>query len=209
LQVETCHLKMTWRRHVGLHLQSDKGTEMGRTGIACALILLSSGTIAEDTRWELRAGPAFHGLDANNNSFLHPFTTGRLEDLSVELLWQPPIDLSLIGSPRLQVGGTFNVRGMEQMAHLNLVWHVPVFTLPVYVEGGLGAAYVTGYLHNPPPGYRALGCNAMFYFQAAIGAELPADFTATLMAEHSSHAWLCGADNLGLNSLSLQLGHKF
>lgn len=199
---------MTPRRHVGC-ISGPMRDGMMRILIACALALLSSATVAQDMGLELRVGPAFHGLDANDESFLHPFADGRLEDLSVELLWQPPIELSLLGSPRLQVGGTFNFRGLEQMAHLNLVWHIPLFALPIYLEGGLGGAYVTGYLHDPPPGYRALGCNAMFYFQAAIGAELPADYTATLMAEHSSHAWLCGADNLGLNSLSLQLGHKF
>ena len=94
------------------------------------------------------------------------------------------------------------------MVHANLNWHVPVFSTPVYLEAGLGGALVSGYLHNPPAGHRQLGCNTMFYFQAGVGAEL-GDWTATLAAEHSSHAWLCSKDNDGLNSVALKLGHKF
>ena len=102
-----------------------------------------------------------------------------------------------------------NTRGFENMVHANLSWRASIFDWPVYVEGGLGGAYVTGYLHNPPPGFRRLGCHTMFYFEAGIGAELPGDWTATLAVEHSSHAWLCGVDNEALNSLALQIGHKF
>ena len=194
---------------LGPHSGANQKPAMRTIGIAGALALMASAVVARETGLELRAGPALHGLEANDRSYLHPFDDGRLEDMTVELIWQPPMDLGLIGSPRLQTSGTFSFTGIEQMIHLNFLWHVPVFTLPVYVEGGLGGAYVVGYLHNPPPGYRALGCNTMFYFEAAVGAELPGNYTATLMAEHSSHAWLCGPDNGGLNGLSLQLGHEF
>jgi len=176
---------------------------------AMAGMFFAGSAIAQDVGLEVRAGPGFHGLEVASRDLLNPLYHGRLTDLSIELLFTPPVDLSIIGSPRLAVGGTFDFSGHEQMLHANLNWHVPVFDTPVYVEAGLGGAVMTGYLHNPPPGYRAIGCNAGFYFQAGIGAELPADFTVTVAAEHTSHAWLCGPDNDGVNSLGLKIGHKF
>ena len=174
-----------------------------------ALAIACSGAFAQDMGLEIRGGPAIHGLEMSSASLLNPLSTGRVEDFAVELIYAPPMDLTLLGSPRLAVGGTFNLRGYENMVHANLNWHVPLFNSPVFVEGGLGGAYVTGYLHNPPPGYRRLGCHTMFYFQAAVGVELPAAWTATLAGEHSSHAWLCGVDNESLNSINLKIGHKF
>jgi lipid A 3-O-deacylase len=164
---------------------------------------------AQDLGVELRAGPALHSLEFNLPSLVNPFHTGRVEDIAVELIYTPSVDLSLLGSPRLALGGTFSLRGMEHMVHANLNWHVPVFNTAVYLEGGLGASYVTGYLHSPPAGYRRLGCHPMFYFQTAAGVDLPEGWTATLAWEHSSHAWLCGPDNESLNSLSLKVGHRF
>jgi lipid A 3-O-deacylase len=177
---------------------------------ATAMLLMTSTVLAQDSAFELRAGPAFHGLQLTAKGIFDPFAHGgSIEDLSVELIYTPPVDLSLLASPRLALGGTFNFRGMENMVHANANWHVPVFSTPVYVEAGLGVAYVTGYLHNAPPPYHSLGCHTMFYFQAGIGAELPGGWTATLSEEHSSHDWLCGPDNDGLNSISLKAGHKF
>ena len=173
------------------------------------LALLCSGATAQQLGLELRAGAAIHGLEFNSASLLNPFSTGRVEDLAFELIYTPPLDLALVGSPRLAFGGTLSSRGFENMVHANLNWHAQLFNTPLYLEGGLGGAYVTGYLHNPPPGFRPLGCHTMFYFQGAIGADLPGDWTTTIALEHSSHAWLCGADNEGLNSLDLKIGHKF
>ena len=173
----------------------------------CALALFPAVAGAEELGLELRAGPALHGLEIED--LLNPLKSGRIEDIAVELIYTPPVDLSLLGSPRLAIGGTFSTRGLENMVHANLNWHARVFDTPVFVEGGLGGAYVTGYLHNPPPGFRRLGCHTMFYFQASVGVELPADWTATLASEHSSHAWKCGPDNEALNSIALKLGHKF
>src|SRR5215217_4712676 len=76
--------------------------------------------------FELRAGPAFHGLEFNHKLF-DPFAYGSLEDVGVELMYTPPVNpLMLLGSPRYVVGGTFNFRGLEQMVHANLNWHAPV-----------------------------------------------------------------------------------
>lgn len=175
--------------------------------LACALALVPTVAFPQDLGLELRAGPALHSLEVTD--MLDPFNSGRVEDIAVELIYTPPLDLSLLGSPRLAVGGTFSPRGLEQMVHANFNWHVPVFDTPLYLEAGLGGAYVTGYLHNPPPGFRKLGCHTMFYFQGAVGVELPSDWTATLASEHSSHAWKCGSDNQGLNSIALKVGHKF
>jgi lipid A 3-O-deacylase len=181
-----------------------------RSLLAClALGWTCTSAHAQDAGLEVRVGPALHGLEFNLPSLVNPFHTGRIEDVAVELIYTPPADLSFLGSPRLALGGTFSLRGLEHMVHANLNWHVPVLDTAVYLEGGLGAAYVTGYLHNPPAGYRRLGCHQMFYFQTAVGVELPQNWTATLAWEHSSHAWLCGPDNESLNSLSLKVGHKF
>jgi lipid A 3-O-deacylase len=174
---------------------------------SCVVALVSTAAAAQDLGLELRAGPALHSLEIAD--MLNPLKSGRIEDIAVELIYTPPVDLSLLGSPRLAIGGTFSTRGLEHMVRANLNWHLPVFDTPVYLEAGLGGAYVTGYLHNPPPGFRRLGCHTMFYFQGAVGVELPSDWTATLAGEHSSHAWTCGPDNQSLNSLALMVGRKF
>jgi lipid A 3-O-deacylase len=171
------------------------------------IALVSTAAAAQDLGLELRLGPALHSLEIAD--MLDPLKSGRIEDIVVEVIYTPTLDLSLVGSPRLAFGGTFSSRGLEHMVHANLNWHLPVFETPLYVEAGLGGAYVTGYLHDPPPGFRRLGCHTMFYFQGAVGVELPSDWTATLAAEHSSHAWTCGPDNQSLNSLALKVGHKF
>lgn len=185
-----------------------------RAGLLIAGLSALAGTqaVAQEFltgSFELRAGPAFHGLEFNHKLF-DPFAYGTLEDVSVELIYTPPVNpLILLGSPNFAIGGTFNTRGLEQMVHANLNWHAPLLGSPIYLEGGLGVAAVSGYLHDAPAGYRNLGCNVMGYFQAGIGADLGDQWTATLSVEHESHMWVCGSDNDGLNSLSLKLGYKF
>lgn len=160
--------------------------------------------------FELRGGPMLHGLEADSR-LISTIEQHRIEDVSVELIYSPPTNevLYWLGSPRAVIGGNFNLLGYENNLHLNLNWHLPVFTTPVWVEGGLGGSYLTGYLENPPPGYRALGCHTTFFLQASVGADIGDNWTAAVSWEHSSHWWMCGQTNQGLNSLGIKIGYKF
>lgn len=151
-----------------------------------------------------------HGLEADSR-LGGTIMQHRIEDVSVELIYSPPANdvLFWLGSPRPVIGGNFNLLGFESNLHVNLNWHVPVFDTPVWVEVGLGGSYITGYLEDPPLGYRTLGCHTTFFTQANVGVDIAENWTASVSWEHSSHWWLCGLNNDGVNSLGLKIGYKF
>lgn len=160
---------------------------------------------------EVRIGGQFHdaypGFIPTTPS---KFRFNQLEDVSLDVLFRSPdIDaFRWLGSPRPNLGGTLSLTGQESMIHLGLTWHVPIFELPIFIEGTFGGALNNGYASNPPPGFRALGCNLMFYEQAGIGANIGDNVTATVTYEHTSNAGLCNP-NAGLSNVGLRLGWKF
>jgi hypothetical protein len=132
----------------------------------------------------------------------------EFEDVSFEVLFTSPEIFEWIGSPRPNLGATVNLDGQESIAHLGLTWHLPIFDTPIYVEGTLGAAIHNGYLTDPPPGFKAMGCRVNFYEQVGIGANISENVTATLTYEHTSNWELC-EENGGLSNFGLRVGWKF
>ena len=85
-------------------------------------IALAATAIAQDDianffasgSFELRAGPMYHGLEADDR-LMDTLAQQRLEDINVELIWTPPPNdvLFWLGSPRAAIGATLNLRGFE------------------------------------------------------------------------------------------------
>lgn len=180
--------------------------------VVAALALIPTGALAQDFGIdELRAGAMIHGVELGGGPLFSSIHLDRFEDVNFEVLFRSPqIDaFEWLGSPRPAIGGTFSTKGLENMVHANLNWHVPLGDTPFFVEGGFGLAAVSGYDHNAPSGYRNLGCNVMAYFQGNVGMDLGQNWDVMATFEHSSHGWTCGTDNDGLNGLGIRVGYKF
>lgn len=159
---------------------------------------------------EFRAGFFIH------NAYTGFLPTGdnwdltRLEDIKVAALFDMPdiAFLDYIGSPRFELGATFNVYGKEHLAHANLNWQIPVFDTPLYLELGFGAAVTTGALQGATHPDRNFGCAVNFYDAIGIGYNLSDKVTATLRYEHISNLDMCSSND-GLSNLGFMLGYKF
>jgi hypothetical protein len=149
-----------------------------RTLLVLIATFVASPALAQGLGVEIRGGAALSGYTAPSQ-LLSPFTNGRLEDVSVDLIWNPPINpLFLIGSPGVEVGATADFLGGDTLAHANLLWQVWVPLTPIYVEGGLGAAAVA----SQP----VSGCAVMPYATAGVGAQLGDNFTVTVGVDHAN-----------------------
>src|SRR5436190_22925471 len=74
-----------------------------RTLLALAAIVFATPSMAEILGLEVRGGAALTGY-TSPEQLLSPFTNGRLEDVSVDLMWNPPVNpLFLIGSPGVEL----------------------------------------------------------------------------------------------------------
>ncbi len=135
---------------------------------------------------------------------------GRIEDLNVELLFTSPDNefFRWMGSPRPNLGATFNFNGLESMAHLALTWQVPVFDTPFFIEGTLGAAVHNGALTGARLPRSNFGCRAGFYEAASLGMNVGDNATVMITYEHTSNLGLC-SPNGGLSNLGVRMGYKF
>jgi hypothetical protein len=165
-----------------------------RTLLALAALLLATPTSAEIFGLEVRGGAGFTGPS------LSPFTTGKLEDASVDLIWNPPVNpLFLLGSPGLEVGASANIANGTKLGHVNLLWQAWVPMTPLYVEGGLGAATMPG----------TTACAVMPYATAGVGAQLGDSFTVTLGVDHATDFGVCGGTATSTTTLGAQVGIRF
>lgn len=172
-----------------------------RTLLALAATLVAAPALAQGLGVEIRGGAGLTGY-ISPDQLLSPFTNGRLEDVSVDLIWNPPINpLFLIGSPGVEIGASANIAGSgDTLAHANLLWQVWVPLTPLYVEGGLGAAAVV----SQP----VSGCAVMPYATAGVGAQLGDSFTVTVGVDHARDFGLCGTAT-EKTTLGAQLGVRF
>jgi hypothetical protein len=172
-----------------------------RTLLALAAILGATPAMAEILGLEVRGGGALTGY-TSPDQLLSPFTNGRLEDVSVDLIWNPPVNpLFLIGSPGVELGTTSNFGGGDSFAHANLLWQAWLPLAPVFVEGGLGAASV----YSGP----STGCAVMPYATAGVGAVLGDSFTVTVGIDHARDFGFCGGTGREVTTLGAQLGIRF
>lgn len=159
---------------------------------------------------EFRAGVFYHGAYGGFLPTGPHWDLSRLESVKFAALFaSPEIDaFRWIGSPRPEIGATFNLAGRENIVHANLNWQIPVFETPLYLELGFGAALTDGALTGATAPARNFGCALNFYDAAGIGAHLSDSVTLTLRYEHVSNLDLC-LPNEGLSNLGLMLGVKF
>ncbi|MEO7224147.1 MAG: hypothetical protein ABIY37_16900, partial [Devosia sp.] len=156
-------------------------------------ILCASPASAQVLGVEIRGGAGLTGYSATEQLF-DPFTHGRLEAVSVDLIWNPPVNpLFLIGSPGVEVGATADFGAGPSLAHANLLWQLYVPLTPVYVEGGLGAA-TAGALPGGP-------CAVMPYATAGVGVALGESFTVNVGVDHARDFGLCGGTATEITTL--------
>jgi hypothetical protein len=172
-----------------------------RTLLALIAIAFATPTMAEILGLEVRGGGALTGY-TSPDQLLSPFANGRLEDVSVDLIWNPPVNpLFMLGSPGVEVGGTANLGAGDSFAHANLLWQAWLPIVPIFVEGGLGAATILG--------GTSTGCAVMPYATAGVGAVVGDSFTVTLGVEHARDFGLCGGAGKDVTTLGAQVGIRF
>ncbi|WP_404401197.1 acyloxyacyl hydrolase [Pelagibacterium halotolerans] len=179
--------------------------------VFAGLILPQAASAQEDRVLdEIRGGVFFH------NAYIGFLPTGdswdlsRLEDVKVSALFNLPEHpvVEFIGSPRLEVGGTVNLAGWENLVHANLNWQFGLFDTPFYIELGFGAALTDAALDGAATPGRNMGCPLNFYDAGGIGAHVNENVTVTLRYEHISNLSLCDRND-GLSNLGLMVGFKF
>ena len=193
---------------------------MGKTAlklvVAALLALMAGRAVAQDAYDfgldEIRGGLMFHSVDhAPPGSFLGFIDTTRLQDVNVELLWQP-FDLgdwNWIGQIRPHVGATLNLGGLESQAYAGLSWTHFIAGGPVFIEGTFGGTIHNGALQGATYPARSLGCQVLFRESASLGYQFSDQASVMLTVDHASHAGLCGPTNTGLTNLGLRFGWKF
>jgi len=135
-------------------------------------------------------------------------------DVNVEILFNSPPPLSILGSPRPHIGGTVNTAGNTSDGYFGLTWGVhPLQSLfgvapAVFLNGSLGGAVNDGYIDSAPPGRKALGSPVLFHLSTELGWELTPLVNVSAYLEHMSNADLA-ARNAGITSAGARLGFKF
>lgn len=160
--------------------------------------------------WEVRAGFLAHSIDEPGpNGELLNLT--RWQDVSFEALFHSP-DLDAfrwLGSPKINIGGTVNLTGLENMVHLGLTWQArDLFDTAIFVEGTFGAAVHDGLLTGATYPARDLGCRLLFYQSAALGVDVTDTMSVMLTWEHASSAKICML-NRGLTNIGVKVGYRF
>lgn len=181
--------------------------------VALLLAVFAGRAVAQDAYDfgldEVRGGLLFHSVDhAPPGMFID---TSRFQDLNVELLWRP-FDLgdwSWLGDIRPHLGGTFNFGGLESQVYAGLTWTHYIAGGPIFIEGSFGGTIHNGATDGAIAPARNLGCQALFRESASIGYQFTEQASIMLTVDHSSHAGLCGSNNVGLTNLGIRAGWKF
>ena len=187
-----------------------------------ALGLSVSPVLAGEAEWEtsaravgiseLRAGVMLHGVETTAAVLpnINSIDPNKWQNVNFEVLFRPP-DVEFVrwlGSPRISLSTTLNFAGRDSYASLASVWHIPILDTPFFFEPNIGVTVHNGYLHNPPPGRRQLGCPALLNLGYNIGVNVSDRITGVLTVEHSSSVWMCGPDNDGVNRVGIRVGYK-
>ena len=182
--------------------------------IALSLALLGSevsSTLAQNFGVsEFRAGFLAHSIDEPGPGGALLNLT-RWQDVNFEaLLHSPDIDaFRWLGSPKINIGATINLTGLENMAHLGLTWQARnILDTKFFVEGTFGAAVHDGLLSTATVPARNLGCRFLFYQSAALGMDITDNMSVMLAWEHASSAKVC-MPNRGLTNVGVKIGYRF
>ncbi|MCB1517917.1 MAG: acyloxyacyl hydrolase [Hyphomicrobiaceae bacterium] len=156
---------------------------------------------------EIRTGPFAHDVYEGFLPVLARRWKGfsRPEDeqfgLSAAL---PDGALGLLGSPRIDTGGTFNTKGYENQAHLAASWRGYLFGSPLFVEGTFGGGLHDGHLLDGQKPDRNMGCRINFYESLSVGVTFWNGWSLAISYEHMSNADLC-PPNEGLSNMGFRI----
>jgi lipid A 3-O-deacylase len=128
-------------------------------------------------------------------------------DGNVEVLFDSPDALEVIGSPRPHFGASVNSVGDTSQVYAGLTWGWDL-TANLFVEGSLGGAIHDGELGKSDPDRRALGSRVLFRESLSLGWRFDASHSLSLMVDHISNANLT-RHNAGMDGLGLRYGYRF
>jgi len=153
------------------------------------------------------------GLLAHDVGFLGDHTE-RGFDVNLEMLFNSPDILAIIGSPRPHLGGDYNTAGQTSDVFAGLTWGISLIQNlfrpgdAIFVTGSLGGAYQDGYIDNAPLGRKLLGSAVLFRESAELGYQVTPIISVSAILEHISNADL-GQHNAGITSAGARIGFKF
>jgi lipid A 3-O-deacylase len=153
------------------------------------------------------------GLLAHDVGFLGDHTE-RGFDVNLEMLFNSPDILAIIGSPRPHIGGDYNTAGQTSDVFTGLTWGISLIQNlfrpgdAIFMTGSLGGAYQDGYIDNAPLGRKRLGSPILFRESAELGYQVTPVISVSAILEHISNANL-GQHNAGITSAGARLGFKF
>jgi lipid A 3-O-deacylase len=135
-------------------------------------------------------------------------------DVNFELLFTPPEALSVIGSPRPQVGGSLNTAGGTSSGYFGLTWGITLIQSlfgwgnSVFLNGSFGGAVQGGYTNEAPPDRKKLGSTLLARESLELGYQLTPNLSVSGFLDHMSNANLA-THNAGLTDAGARLGFKF
>jgi lipid A 3-O-deacylase len=138
----------------------------------------------------------------------------RGADINLEMLFNSPDILAIIGSPRPHIGGDYNTAGQTSDVFAGLTWGISLIQNlfrpgdAIFMTGSLGGAYQDGYIDNAPLGRKELGSPILFRESAELGYQVTPVISVSAILEHISNADL-GQHNAGITSAGARFGFKF
>ena len=153
------------------------------------------------------------GVLANDIAFLGRHVEAGT-DVNLELLFNSPALLKVIGSPRPDLGMTINSAGETQRGYAGLTWGVTLthsLLRPddgIFLNGSLGGAYQDGYTNSPAPQRKELGSPVLFRESIELGYQATARLSLSAFIEHMSNADLA-PHNDGMTDAGARIGIKF
>ena len=157
---------------------------------------------------EIKVGGLWHDV-----GFLGDHTE-RGADINLEMLFNSPDILAIIGSPRPHIGGDYNTAGQTSDVFTGLTWGISLIQNlfrpgdAIFVTGSLGGAYQDGYIDNAPLGRKRLGSPILFRESAELGYQVTPMISISAILDHISNANLA-QHNGGITSAGARLGFKF
>jgi lipid A 3-O-deacylase len=139
-------------------------------------------------------------------------------DVNLEMLFNSPDLLSVIGSPRPHIGADINTAGNTSDGYFGLTWGISLIqnlfnpSDSVFATGSLGGALQDGFTGTqstrPPPGRKLLGSVILFRESAELGYHVTPTISISALLDHISNANLAPR-NAGITSAGTRIGFKF
>lgn len=172
---------------------------------ACSLCAMAGPSLAQDSVFDEARFGSVLGVDKGNPE-KGAFVTGMVFfdpwDHEEATGW------SKFTRPRIHVGADVSTSDAANQIYAGFSWTANL-NERFFLEAGFGGSLNDGNLHPDGTSGPALGCHALFHEYLAAGVNLDKNWRLIGMAEHSSHAGLCGDDNSGLTRAGLLVGYKF